>query len=73
MAVAHVCLIPGPSPPVPDGWCETRQLPLVWAGPVRRLTPSDVDLHGHVTGCADCEVWTSSPVDLSDPSGARGR
>ena len=63
MAVVHVYLIPGTMSQVPAGWCTTCQLPSVWTGPVWRLSPAGADLHGQVTGCADCDDWTTEPAD----------
>lgn len=62
MAVVHVYLIPGTLTQVPDGWCETCQLPSLWEGPVWRLAPDGVDLHGHIGGCAECETWRTEPA-----------
>ena len=59
MAVVHVYLIPGTMTRVPSGWCERCQTPSVWTGPVWRLAPAGVDLHGQVTGCPDCASWTT--------------
>ena len=55
--VVHVYLIPGTLARVPDGWCDTCQHSSIWTGPVWRLSPSGVALHGHVTGCHDCASW----------------
>ena len=62
MAVVHVYLIPGTLTPVPDGWCLACQVSSMWTGPVWRLSPAGVELHGHVTGCADCDTWTTRTV-----------
>ena len=67
MAVVHVYLIPGTMSQVPDGWCETCQAPSTWTGPVWRLSPAGISLHGQVTGCADCATWTT---ELADPDQA---
>jgi len=60
MAVVHVYLIPGHMSRVPDGWCGTCQVSSIWTGPVWRLSPSGVSRHGQVTGCPQCEVWTTT-------------
>jgi hypothetical protein len=63
MTVVHVYLIPGTLTPVPGGWCGTCQVPSMWTGPVWRLSDDGVALHGEITGCADCEAWTTRVVD----------
>ena len=63
MAVVHVYLIPGTMTRVPDDWCRTCQVPSVWTGPVWRLSPTGIALHGQITGCADCDAWHTEPAD----------
>ena len=62
MSVVHVYLIPGTMTRVPVGWCGTCQHSALWTGPVWRLSPTGVVLHGRVTGCADCDSWTTTPA-----------
>jgi hypothetical protein len=63
MAVVHVYLIPGTLAQVPSGWCPSCQVSSIWTGPVWRLAPDGVTLHGQITGCADCETWSTQPAE----------
>jgi hypothetical protein len=65
MAVVHVYLIPGTMTRVAGGWCDTCQVSSIWTGPVWRLAPAGVALHGRITGCPDCDTWTTCPTEPS--------
>lgn len=75
MAVVHVYLVPGTMSHVTDGWCDGCQVSAVWTGPVWRLSPAGASLHGQVTGCADCDVWTTetAPAAVTTTAVARAR
>jgi hypothetical protein len=63
MAVVHVYLISGTLTQVPGGWCGACQVSSIWTGPVWRLSPDGVALHGEIVGCADCQEWVTTPAD----------